>query len=732
MANINHLDMYQNIQEQSKLIGFDENPEVIYSQMLTVPFGPTEDGSRALIAGHQYLQLIPLSNPETPIIGTGMENRFGDRSNSIIQAQEDYTVFGKVSKFSNLPNQHYNLIVLRQESKVLDMIDIFKARPTLESYGVVYNTELADNYKKNDVIKKGSIIRKSIVYDEYMNRCDGTNLRTAYICLDENTEDAVKGSVTARRKLTSPLVHKITVMKNSNDIFLNTMGDYNNYKSFPDVGEKIQRGILVALRKVIIKEALYMQSREMLGKILMSDDKFTVTGDCTVVDINIYVNDPAKISQEFYDAQLLYYYNESMRYIKEFVSIVEPYRNIYKFSYALESQYCTFKKILNGSQFMKEKKFSDLMIEFIVVEQNALENGDKVADRFGGKGVISCIVDDALMPRTEDGKIVEIIQNPEGMPNRENGGQIIELDITALADVYLKVLRSGVESKVFDSNEAYEMIVDFIRHLSETQADYLDKAFDELNLTEDGVLISENIKMDFVCQIIEEDRIKLRLLPIQESVDIDKLDRLHKAFPFDAQQYLTVPIIDSNGKVRYVKSRRKVTVGYKYMYRMKQYGEEKFSVTSLSSTNIRNENSRSKASSIYKSTHPSTPVKIGDMEAEDISHASSEILILNLMSLALSPEGRRKVEELLIGDPYDVNISVPNDAKNRSVEQLNQYLKALGLEIVFDKRLKKFIPMTRELTNLVTPIVKNEDGYEDMLVKADKGQDMLIRLSKDE
>ena len=66
------------------------------------------------------------------------------------------------------------------------------------------------------------------------------------------------------------------------------------------------------------------------------------------------------------------------------------------------------------------------------------------------------------------------------------------------------------------------------------------------------------------------------------------------------------------GNIRFVPARRKVVVSPKYMYRLKQYAEEKFAVTSLSATNIKNENTRSKASKNHTALHTNTPVKFGE------------------------------------------------------------------------------------------------------------------------
>ena len=73
---------------------------------------------------------------------------------------------------------------------------------------------------------------------------------------------------------------------------------------------------------------------------------------------------------------------------------------------------------------------------------------------------------------------------------------------------------------------------------------------------------------------------------------------------------------DSNGNIRYVETRRPVPVGKIYNYRLKQYAEEKFSVTSLSATNLKNLNTRSKANKIYESKYTKTPIMFGPWSLE--------------------------------------------------------------------------------------------------------------------
>ena len=128
-----------------------------------------------------------------------------------------------------------------------------------------------------------------------------------------------------------------------------------------------------------------------------------------------------------------------------------------------------------------------------------------------------------------------------------------------------------------------------------------------------------------------------------------------------------------------------IVCGMKYVYRLKQYAEEKFSVTSLSATNIKNENSRSKANKQYKGLFTKTPIRFGEMETGDMSHLGMEAVIVNLMIHSTSPQARRLAEELLTGDPFNINIKLDESSTNRSVEILNAYFKAMGLRLVFEK-----------------------------------------------
>ena len=154
---------------------------------------------------------------------------------------------------------------------------------------------------------------------------------------------------------------------------------------------------------------------------------------------------------------------------------------------------------------------------------------------------------------------------------------------------------------------------------------------------------------------------------------------------------------------------------------MKQFAEEKFSAASLSSTNLKNENAKSKASKNYREPNSNTPIKFGQMESGDFDHMGAEYVVINLMLHSLSPHGRRLVEQIATGDPYNVDVKLDSKAKNRSAEILNTRLKTMGYRIVFSKtkKVKKYAMLRPAVEfgcnspdDKVKAIEFMEDGYD--------------------
>lgn len=641
---------------------------------LLQPFNNTNSGSRKLMHSVHRDHCLPLIHGKKAIVETGYESRYGDFSSSVIESESDSYVIAKISKFSFAPHHHYWLIVRNNTTNKLEVLERIAYHHITESYGYLLNNEYLDGLNPGSSIKKGDIVQKSLSFDDYGNRTDGVNLNIAYMALDANMEDSVIFSDEAASKMTSALIKPVTVMINENDIPLNIYGDNNVYKSIPDIGEQIQHGILLALRKEKKEEAPFMQSVDRLQNVMMSDEKITLHG--RVVDVDIYCNNPADLDK-YSNSQFKMYYDELQRCSLELVSTITPLlANGAEMDYKLQKLYANAKRVLNKDQYIDKRLFSNLQVKITVLEELPLSIGDKTSNRFGGKGIVSNIIPKDLMPKFNDNNHVDVILNSSTMYNRENPGQLFELSLTHCGDEIIKAIQTGE----YSIKESYDMIIDYLKIVSPYQAEELENWIDDM---------SEQDLQFFIESIIQDGSIHISLKPMSESMDIDRLNMLYKRFPFIKQNEISVPIMDSNGNIRYIKSRRPIVIGKQYMFRLKQFAEEKFSATSLSATNIRNENTKSKANREYRELYSQTPIRAGSMEIDNMNHIGAEYVVSNLLLHSLSPQGRRLVEQFYTGDPFTVDIKLDKDSKNRSAEILNTYLKTIGLRIRFIKTLKK-------------------------------------------
>ena len=674
-----------------------DHKEEILGKGLCQPFVDCNSGSRKLMFSIHIEQSLPLINPEVPFVMTGYEQGFSDRSSSIIKADADYEVVGKISKFKDNPQHHYYLILRNMTNNRLNVIERKEYTYSTETYGYAYDTTVLDNLDISYEVPKGEMLRRSTAYDQAMNPANVVNLLSTYVATDVTMEDSMWISESAQKKLSSRLYKRITVNINDNDILLNLMGDPDHYKSFPMIGEEIKGGILCAVRRENGPESLFTQQVEMLRTILMSDDKYT-PGDGTVIDLDIHCNNPEMLKQKYSNSQVLYCYNDHIRFITEFVETVDKLMGQYSLSekdleFELGKMYYNFKEELNGAQFRSQKVYNGTILEFIVKEVNVPSIGDKLANRYGGKGVIAKILPDDQMPYLAlTNEHVEVLINSSTCVNRENIGQFHELSLTHVGKCITDLIKLGY----FDTDEAFHEIIKFLSFCSPKEAKELAESLNVLTAEDKDV---------FLQSILDSGNIIMSIEPMTESMSIDMLSELYDAFPYVTQRSMMSPIEGSDGKIRFVQARRPGVIGHLAMYRLQQYAQEKHSVTSLSSTNLRNENSRNKANKYYKATHQATPINFGDMEMGDLGHLGFENVITLLMIHSVSPHARRLVEKMFVDDPYLVDIKLDEDSSNRSAEILNTYLKAIGYKLVFEKTPKKKLkPFT------IKPISRNPVG----------------------
>lgn len=639
---------------------------------LMQPYKPANSGSRALMYSVHGEHHMVLNHGEVPIIQTGYETEFGRNSTSYMAAKSDYTVVHKFYKFEG-KDHHYYLLVHDNRNNEYDIIERVSYNYNTESYGFLWKNDRIDNLKVGDTIRQGSVIKTSIGFDDFGNKMTGVNLTTLYVSCAQNMEDSIIISESAARKLETSLVKNTPITINDNDILLNLYGNESYYKTFPDIGEEVKDGKFCSIRRMENENILFSLSQQNLRDIMLSDRNILMEG--TVADINVYCNNPEALGDSHYNAQLFYYYNQNLRFCKEINDVIGPLAMTSKLSYNLKKFYGRCRDIIAGKQFFKEKLFNHVIMEVTVIQNLPMEPGDKMCDRYGGKGVVSEIRKDELMPVLENGRRVEVIKNQSTCINRENIGQLHEQSLSFIGMRLIDYFKLGC----VPYTDMAKMWYKFVSMVDINQAKMIE---DHINLEDE--FDCRNI----INSIIEEDGIILSDQPFTTRINIDTIAQIYDEFDFIKQYSVMMPMKDSNGNLRMVKALRPMVASKIYHYRLKQYAEEKFSVTSLSATNLKNLNTRSKANKMYEAKYTKTPIMFGFMESGDLMHMGSQYVVMNLMLYSSSPQGRRLVEQLLVGDPYNIDIKLDQHSKNRNAEIINALMETMGIRLIF-KRIPK-------------------------------------------
>lgn len=705
-----------------------EKPEHWLGKGLMIPCNNHNAASRKKMFNVHTDHRTDLIDPEIAYMDTGYSNEYGRYNSAVLTSDMDYEVVAKISKFSHIPNHDYILVL---KSKTGNNYRIYNRKfynYITETNGYLYNNSFADNLSVGSSIRKGDVIRKTTSYDDAGNKRDGCGLLTTFMNMSKNCEDGIILSEAVRKKFDSPVFKPVRRNINNNVVPLNLYGNNGNYKVCPFVGEDVKDGILMGLRLSKNEEMYYSQNQDRLRKIFISDKKITI-GNGTVVDCDIYCNDPDTLYSRPEYTQLAMIYQNQMRFSREIVqvlgSIIADTNNTV--SYELEDLYLKHKRILDGQPFLNENEsqFSFIVIDFVVYDISRIQIGDKITNRCGGKGVVSGFIPEEEMPLLDNGLHVECIANSAGIVGRLNPTQKIEMESNMISSRIIEYIRAGLSSGEIELEEAFVEYFKFLSYVCPREELYIRSCVDNMTYNE---------KEMFMQEIISHDSIYFNPEPISESYGIDLLDKLYKAFPYVDSYDVVIAMRDSNNQIRYLNTRRKLVAGSVYYYRLKQHAEEKFSVTSLSATNIRNQNTRSRSSKIYEAPFSRTPVSFGNMEISNLEHLNPEVTIVMLLLNSASPHGRRLSEKLLKEDPYNVSIEPDKNTINVSAEIAHVYLKAIGIRMIFKKKLLELIHpayimpgrvANRKITdadNFITPAYylteKEKEVYGDLIKPA--------------
>jgi len=355
----------------------DESSGILSTSTTLIPFIENNEGSRIIMAANQARQILPIKNPEFPIVQSGYESILTNViSDSFIKRAP---CDGKVL---NITSDHIEFQCKDGQKTEVDTSPVSlksgSGKNTLSMFNVIIKKN--QTVRKNDIVAEGSCINEGTI-------ALGRTLAVGILPYKGfNYEDGVviNERLVQEEKLTSLHLIEIDILISEKDRLL-----YIN-----ELGKSTVRGEPL-LRKSI------GEIEELIG--FEEDDTTDITAGQyikkspggLIADIDIFSN-------------------------------VEPDK-FPKLKELIERTSKKYKKPPKEKFTIRGNPIEGVLIRFKIQQELGINLGDKLANRYGNKGIVSLIEKDNLMPRTPDGTRLDFIVNPLGILNRMNIGQLYEM-----------------------------------------------------------------------------------------------------------------------------------------------------------------------------------------------------------------------------------------------------------------------------------------------------------------
>jgi len=374
----------------------DVSPKQIVSVATAlIPFLENDDVTRALMGSNMQRQAVPLLSSESPIVGTGMEHKTARDSGVVIISRTDGTV-ERVSASE---------IVIRSTTGAKE---VYKLTKFLRS-----NQGTCMNQKpiviKGQVVKKGEVI------------ADGPSTQGGELALGKNPligfmswegynyEDAI---LLSERLVEEDVYTSIHIEEYEAESRDTKLGPEEITRDIPNVGE----------------DAL---------KDLNEDGIIRIGAEVQPNDILVGKVSPKGETELTAEEKLLRaIFGEKAREVRD-ASLRVPHG---------ESGIIVDVKIFTRKNGDELPPGVNQLVRVYIAQKRKISVGDKMAGRHGNKGVISRVLPVEDMPFLPNGRPLDIVLNPLGVPSRMNIGQVLEVHL-GLAS---KVLNWKVSTPVFD------------------------------------------------------------------------------------------------------------------------------------------------------------------------------------------------------------------------------------------------------------------------------------------
>lgn len=436
-------------------------------------------GPRQHMFSIHYAQHVMLNNPDTPRYFTGYEKTFGKYLTSFHKAAKNYEIIAKIVRHSSMPNMSYLLVIKEIGKNHYDTIKVSHYEKLSESHGYLRPFTHMDEKTPGAFINRDDMVFKTTTLDGFGNYKYGKNLKTAFLLTPEVKDDSVVVSEKCAMDTTFNLVTTTGSPIGKGDIMLNLFGDFDDYKSFMNVGETVpDAGVLFAVRKIEKKNISSDCTTSALSHMCYGDNKYQGSG--VVVDIDIKVNDIEELNSDIHREQLLQIYNDQYRYNKEIYDVLSPLMaNKNNCSQRLEQELFNATNYINpGIKYSSNTgNFEFAYLTIYTAYETPLIEAIKTTNRCGAKAVIGKIAPEEYMPVNSDGIRADIICSSSGIINRGNVDQLKEQMTNYASDCIVN--RAKKEKSV---DKSLNIITDYLKMMSPEWGDYVSDSFANLTL----------------------------------------------------------------------------------------------------------------------------------------------------------------------------------------------------------------------------------------------------------
>ena len=402
--------------ERSKFDYMDVSPKMVFSVATAlIPFLENDDANRALMGSNMQRQAVPLLTTEAPVVGTGMEVKAAVDSGVCVVAERAGTVESSTSKE----------IVVREEDGKKTSYKLTKFQRSNQS----------NCYNQRPIVNKGDVVAAGQVI------ADGPSTSGGEMALGKNPligfmtwegynyEDAV---LLSERLVQDDVYTSVHIEEYEAEARDTKLGSEEITRDIPGVGDD-------ALKDLDERGIIRIGAEVRAGDILVG--KVTPKGE-------------TELTAE--ERLLRAIFGEKAREVRD-TSLKVPHG---EYGIVVDAKVFTRE---NGDELSPGVNQA---VRIYIAQKRKISVGDKMAGRHGNKGVVSRVLPVEDMPFLPNGRPLDIVLNPLGVPSRMNIGQVLEIHLSLAA----KALGFNISTPVFDGANEIDIM------------DTLDLANDYVNL----------------------------------------------------------------------------------------------------------------------------------------------------------------------------------------------------------------------------------------------------------